>query len=137
MALYRNKKTICDAITRVLKKDDRVIFAYLYGSMVSQGEGDDYDIGIYADPDLDPKHCVVDLQIAMHRETGLPPEVFDVHMLGDVIDQGDVFGLLYLKGVVEDGKILFDKAPDARAAFLERYGRRFRECEGLIQEVLV
>jgi hypothetical protein len=34
------------------------------------------------------------------------------------------------------GRMLVDKNPRAHADFLERYGTRFRECEGLIQEVL-
>lgn len=137
MAHPRNQKRIIDAITQVLEKDSRVVFAYLYGSMVSEGKGDDIDIGVYAEPYVDSQAFAVDLQIEMHRQTGLPPEAFDVHLLGEIIDQGDIFGLLYLKSVVDGGEILVDKDTNVRAVFLERYGRRFRECEGLIQEVLV
>ena len=136
MPLSMKNKQIIDSITRVLEKDDRVIFAYLYGSMISEGQGNDIDIGVYAAPDKDSQSLAVDLQIEMHRKTGLPPETFDVRSLGEIIDQGDIFGLLYLKSVVDGGIILVDKDPDVRAAFLERYGLRFRECEGLMQEVL-
>lgn len=136
MPLYEKNKQIIDSIASVLEKNDRVIFAYLYGSMVSQEKGNDIDIGVYADRFADSQSLAIDLQIEMHRQTGLPPEAFDVHLLGEVIDQGDIFGLLYLKRVVDGGGILVDKNTDVRAAFLERYGLRFRECEGLMQEVL-
>jgi len=136
MALYKNQKTILDAITRVLEKDDRVVFAYLYGAMISEGKGNDIDIGVYADRFKNSQSLAVDLQIELHRQTRLPPETFDVRLLGNVIDHGDVFGLLYMKSVVDGGRIIVDKDAEVRAAFLERYGQRFRECEGLIQEVL-
>jgi hypothetical protein len=53
-----------------------------------------------------------------------------------LVERGDVFGLLYLRNVLQTGRILVDKNPAARSDFLERYGTRFRECEGLMQEVL-
>jgi hypothetical protein len=60
-------------------------------------KGNDIDIGVYADPNRASNSLSVDLKIEMHRQTGLPPETFDVRLLGEVIEQGDVFGLLYLK----------------------------------------
>jgi hypothetical protein len=44
--------------------------------------------------------------------------------------------LLYLKNVLEANRLLLDKLPAARADLLERYGSRFRECEGFMQEVV-
>ena len=136
MPLIKRDKQIIGNIVQALEKDDRVVFAYLYGSMVSEENGHDIDIGVYAKHHVDSESLAVDLKIEMHRKTGLPPEAFDVRLLGEIMAQGDVFGLLYLKNIVEGGKILVDKDSDVRAEFLERYGLRFRECEGLIQEVL-
>lgn len=136
MPLYKNQKQTLDAITKVLDKDQRVIFVYLYGSIVAEGQGNDIDIAVYTDPSVDSESTAVDLQIELHRETGLPPEAFDIRNLEDIIENGDVLGLLYLKNVVDGGLILINKKPDVRAGFLERYGFKFRECEGLIQEVL-
>jgi len=56
--------------------------------------------------------------------------------LNSLVEHGDIFGLLYLRNVLRAGRILVDKDPKARSDFLERYGTRFRECEGLMQEVL-
>ena len=127
---------IVDAVTKVLAKDDRVIFAYLYGSMVCEGAGNDIDVAVFPEGQADGYSLAMDLKIDLHKATGIPPDTFDVRVIGDLIETGDLFALLYLRNVLEGGRILVDKAPEIRANFLERYGLKFRECEGLIQEVL-
>jgi uncharacterized protein len=127
---------IIDAVTKVLAKDDRVIFAYLYGSIVYDGKGNDIDIAVFPGGQTDAYSLAVDLKIDLHKETGIPPDTFDVRLIGDLIEKGDIFGLLYLRNVLDGGRILVDKDGDVRADFLERYGLKFRECEGLIQEIL-
>jgi hypothetical protein len=37
---------------------------------------------------------------------------------------------------LEDGRLLVNKTHDVHSDFLERYGSKYRECEGLMQEVL-
>ena len=129
-------KQLIRAVTAVLTQDDRVIFAYLYGSIASKGKGNDVDIAVFPERNADSYSLAVDLKIDLHKETGLPPDVFDVRILNEIIEKGDIFALLYLRNVLESGQMLFNKAPDIHADFLERYGFKFRECEGLIQEVL-
>lgn len=136
MPRFENLDQIIDGITKVLAKDGRVVFAYFYGSAITEAKGNDIDIAVYPDRRADPFSLAVDLKIDMHKETGVAPDAFDVRILSEIIEKGDIFGLLYLKNVVDGGKILVDKDPDVRADFLERYSLRFRECEGLIQEVL-
>ena len=125
-----------DAVITVLAKDDRVIFAYLYGSMVCEGKGNDIDLAVFPEGQADCYSLPVDLKIALHKATGMPPDAFDVRIIGDLIEKGDIFTLLYLRNVLDGGRILVDKDRDVRADFLERYGSKFLECEGLIQEVL-
>jgi len=125
-----------DRLAAILSADGRIDFAYLYGSAASGGAGRDIDIAVHASGDPDPHGLAAELKIALHRGTGLPPDLFDVRVVNGVEAQGDLFALLYLREVLEHGKLLMDQRPEARAAFLERYGVRFRECEGLIQEVL-
>jgi uncharacterized protein len=127
---------LSEPITRVLVGDQRIVFAYLYGSMVSEGKGYDIDIALYPVSQADAFSLSLDLRIDLQKATGLAPEIFDVRILSEVIEKGDIFGLLFLKNVVESGRILVDNNPDVRTDFLERYGRRYRECEGLVQEVL-
>ena len=125
-----------DAVVKVLAEDDRVIFAYLYGSMACESKWKDIDIAVFPVSQADYYSLAVDLKIDLSKATGVPPETFDVHVIVDIIEKGDLFGLLYLRNVLDGGQILVDKDHDVRADFLERYGLKFRECEGLIQEVL-
>jgi predicted nucleotidyltransferase len=120
----------------VLSKNDEVVFAYIYGSVLLGGDPKDIDIAVFARIGVDPNRLSADLKVLFHTETGLPPDIFDVRILNEVCERGDVFGLLYLRRILEEGEILVDKDPDKKVDFLERYGLRFRECEGLIQEVL-
>jgi len=131
-----SSEQLIDAIVRVLAKEDRVIFAYLYGSVVCEGTGNDIDIAVFPEGQEDSYSLTVDLKIDLHKATGMPPDAFDVRVIGDLIETGDLFTLLYFRNVLDGGRILVDKNRDVRADFLERYGLKFRECEGLIQEVL-
>ena len=72
----------------------------------------------------------------MHEITGVSPDAFDIRILNDILVKGDIFAILYLRNVLEDGRILVNKAHEIHADFLERYGTKFRECDGPIQEVL-
>lgn len=131
-----SNEQMVDALVKLLARDDRVIFAYLYGSMAREGKGNDIDVAVFPASRTDPDLLAVDLKINLHSQTGMPPDVFDIRILGNLIEKGDIFSLLYLRSVLDGGRILVDKDRDLRADFLERYGVKFRECEGLIQEVL-
>jgi len=130
-------KKLIPALKQVLNQDDRVLFAYLYGSTAEGGTGNDVDIAVYARPGVDPHLLGADLRIALSEPTGLSPEAFDVRVVNRVAREGDVFDLLYLQRVFSANRLLVDKDPDVRADFLECYATRYRECEGLIQEVLL
>jgi predicted nucleotidyltransferase len=123
-------------IVKVLSRDDRVVFAYLYGSVVSEGKGNDIDIAVFAENQADPSDLSLDLKIDLHKKIGRPPDDFDVRIVNEIIEKGDIFALLYLRNVLEIGRLLVNKDRDIHADFLERYGLKFRECEGLINEVL-
>lgn len=124
------------ALVEVLEKERRVLFAFLYGSTISGEIGNDIDIAAYATADTDPYRLSADLKIELHAVTGIAPDDFDVRIINSIVEHGDIFALLYLRRVLEEGKILVDKDAEALAAFLERYGMRYRECEGMMQEIL-
>jgi len=128
--------TITDSIIAVLSEDHRVLFAFLYGSVAETGQGNDIDIAVYVASNVDFYELSADLKIALHKKIGLSPDVFDLRVLNGVAERGDVFALLYLKNVLGNNRLLIDRDPETRSEFLERYGIRFRECEGLMQEVL-
>jgi len=125
-----------DSIVKVLSEDERILFAYLYGSAAEYGRGNDIDIAVYSAEHEDFHQLSADLKIALHRKTGLSPDTFDVRILNGVAEHGDLFGLLYLKNVLSENRLLIDRDPEGRSDFLEQYGLRFRECEGLMQELL-
>jgi len=127
---------IVDALINVLSEDRRVLFAYLYGSFNELQMGEDIDIAVFARESAEPYGLSADLKIALHKKIGLPPEAFDISIVNDLAKTGDIFGLLYLKNVLDENRLLVDKLPSARMDFLEHYGSKFRECEGLMQEVV-
>lgn len=124
-------------IQQSLSEDPRVVFAYFHGSALSGDEtARDIDIAVYALERLNPYELSADLKIALHRKTGLAPDVFDVQVINNILEEGDLFGLLFLKNMFARNALLVDKAPEIRTDFIERYGMKYRECEGLIGEVL-
>jgi predicted nucleotidyltransferase len=128
--------SLINAVTEVLSEDRRVIFAYLYGSFPKLQDGNDIDLAIYALEAAEPHGLSADLKIALHKKTGLPPETFDIRIINDLAKKGDAFGLLYLRNVLDSDMLLADKDSSVRADFLEQYGSRFKECEGLMQELV-
>lgn len=133
---FFSQKNLKNEIFKVLYENKRVVFAYLYGSFLHEDRGNDIDIGIYSQADEDPYKLSADLKIELHHRTNLIPDFFDIRVLNRFDEQCNVFDLLFLKNILENGHLLINKDPVIHADFLERYGTRFRECEGLIQEVL-
>jgi predicted nucleotidyltransferase len=124
-------------ILRVLSNDPRVIFGYLYGSWVGDpGNARDVDIAIYSSPGEDPLALAADLKISFYQATGVPADHFDVRVINEAVAKGDLFSLLFLKRLFEKGVLLLDRDADKRGDFLEAYGMKYRECEGLIGELL-
>jgi len=127
---------LVETLAAGVARDDRIVFAYLYGSALENQDARDVDIAVYIQNSVDPLLLCADTALALSKETGIPPDTFDVRVINEIVERGDVFGLLYLRNVLETGRLLADKDPDLRGSVLDRYGLRYRECEGLIQEVL-
>ena len=82
--ITQSREQLIDDVIRVLTRDDRVIFAYLYGSMVSEGKGNDVDVAVFPESQADSYSLAVDLKIDLHKETGMPPDSFDEGMISTV-----------------------------------------------------
>lgn len=126
-----------EMIRNILAEDNRVIFAYLYGSFTEEEHYKDVDIAVYSTAGCDVFRLSTDLKIALHEHTGLPPDFFDIRVINRLIDYGDLFSLLYLKHIFEINRLLVDEDFAIRTDFLEKYSMKYRECEGLLDEVLV
>jgi uncharacterized protein len=120
-------KFIHHLISKVMEKDQRVVFAYLYGSTIHEEQYRDIDIGIYMSGGEDPQELSSDLKIALSAETAIPPDQFDVQ----IINNAD--NLLYLEQVL-NGQLLVDKDTDLRGDFIESFSMRYREAEGILRE---
>jgi len=114
-------------ISKVMEKDQRVVFAYLYGSTIYEEQYRDIDIGIYISGGEDPQELSSDLKIALSAETAIPPDQFDIQ----IINNAD--NLLYLEQVL-NGQLLVDKDTDLRGDFIESFSMRYREAEGILRE---
>lgn len=131
-----DRDTLIDRIIDTLVKDTRVIFAYLYGSMAKDGAGKDVDIAIYSSEEATSHELAADIKIALHLKTNISPDLFDIRIINGLLDHGDIFSLLYLKNVLACNRLLVDRDFGIRTDFLEKYGLKYRECEGLIEEVI-
>ena len=124
-------------IRRVLSADSRAIFCYLYGSFLEDpAKARDVDIAVYSSPGTDPFVLSADLKISLYRATGVPADRFDVRVINEVVAKGDLFGLVFLRRLFMTGVLLLDRDMDKKGDFLEAYGMKYRECEGLIGELL-
>jgi predicted nucleotidyltransferase len=124
------------AIQTVLLENPVIVFAYLYGSAKDADVFHDIDIAVYAKKDSDPFGLSADIKIALSEKTGVPPDRFDVRVINHLLEKGDLFSLLYLKDVLKEGIVLADRDFSQRTNFIEAFGMKYRECEGLIAEVL-
>jgi predicted nucleotidyltransferase len=125
-----------NAIRIVLEHNSSIVFAYLYGSSQVSDLYNDIDIAVYSKDDPPPLGLSVDLQIALSAKTGKAPDQFDVRVINRLLQKGDLFALLYLNDVLNRGRLLIDNDFEQRASFIEAFGMKYRECEGLIAEVL-
>lgn len=123
-------KTIHSIIRKILEKDSRVVFAYLYGSARCEKHYRDIDIGVYISNKEDFLDLSSDLKIVFSTKTGIPPDQFDIQIINKVDN------LLYLRQVL-NGKLLLDKNPDLRGEFIESFSMRYRESEGILREAFI
>jgi len=138
MTSQRNQhRPLEDVIRRVLAADPRVIFGYLYGSYLEDSaKARDLDLAVYSTSGVDPFVLAADLKIALYQATGVLPDHFDVRVINEVVSKGDLFGLVFLRRLFATGVLLVDRDADRKGDFLEAYGIKYRECEGLIGELL-
>ena len=82
----KTDNTIIDAVVKVLSEDERVLFAYLYGSAAGSGEANDPDTAVYSAEQADRHQLSADLKIAFHKKTGLSPDTLDVRILNGLAE---------------------------------------------------
>ena len=127
------KETILNLIKEILGKDNRIVFAYVYGSFVKEESFRDIDLGIYViNRDENPFIISSDIQIqlshvAKKRGVNIIADHFDVRIINDA-------PFTFLKRVFKEGVLLVDNDPDLRTNIVEYVSLKYRECAGLLAE---
>ena len=81
-------------------KNKEIIDIILFGSVVKDKDNpNDIDIAIYANHQDNKLGLCTDIQILLHEHTGITPDFFDVKIINDLLVNGDLFSLLYLKNI--------------------------------------
>ncbi len=124
-------------IKETLSREQRITFAYLYGSSLHTHEPGDIDIAIYVEPEESFLFFSLpgDLKVDLSKNTGIPPDRFDVRIINNLLTNEDAFSLFYLKDVL-NGILLVDRDTELRCKFIERFSMKYRESEGILSEAL-
>lgn len=127
------KERVIKILEEVLGGDSRLVFAYVYGSFVSEGAFRDIDIGIYVqNPEENPFVISSDIKtqlslVAKKEKFIFTADVFDVRIINDA-------PFTFLKRVFKEGRLLVDNDPDLRTDIIEKVSLKYRECTGLLAE---
>ena len=128
------KGTVLKLIKKVLGGDDRVVFAYAYGSLIGEESFRDVDIAIYVkDSQENPFVITSDIKTELSRLAkkeglNLPADRFDVQ----IINQAP---FTFLRRIFKEGVLLVDRNPDLRTDLVEYVSFKYRECAGLLAEM--
>jgi predicted nucleotidyltransferase len=128
-----NKKTMLKLLKNAFAQDERVVFAYVYGSFVRERSFRDIDVGIYVkNPEDNPFVISSDLKTQLSRASkkeniDLTADRFDVQ----IINQAP---FTFLKRIFKEGILLVDRDPELRTDLVEYVSSKYRECAGLLAE---
>lgn len=128
------KEKLINLIRDVLARDERIVFAYAYGSFVREEPFRDVDIAIYIkNPQENPFIITSDIKTELFRASkkenlNLIADQFDVRIINDA-------PFTFLKRIFKEGILLLDLDPDLRTDVVEYVSLKYRECAGLLAEV--
>jgi predicted nucleotidyltransferase len=128
-----DREKLLKLLREVLAKDERVIFAYIYGSFVKEQSFRDIDIGIYIkDSEENPLVISPDIKTQLSRvvkreSMGFTADQFDVQIINHA-------PFTFLKRVFKEGILLLDRDPELRTDLVEYVSSKYRECAGLLAE---
>jgi predicted nucleotidyltransferase len=128
-----DKKTMLNLLKKALTQDERVVFAYAYGSFVKEQSFRDIDVGIYVkNPEENPFVISSDLKTQLSRagkkeNIDLTADQFDIQIINHA-------PFTFLKRVFKEGILLVDRDPELRTDLVEYVSSKYRECAGLLAE---
>jgi predicted nucleotidyltransferase len=127
------RERIIAAVKNVLEPDDRLVFAYLYGSFARGESFRDIDVAVYLrDPNHNPFHVSSDLKERISRTLRGAGVAADADLFDVTILNGAPF--TFLRRIFVEGFLLIDRDPDIRTDLIEHVSMKYRECAGLMVE---
>ena len=131
-----NKEMIFDLIKEVLTKDSRLVFAFAYGSFVTEESFRDIDIGVYVkDRETNPFMISSEIKtqlslFAKGKGVNFSADHFDVKVINDA-------PFTFLNRVFKEGVLLLDNDPNIRTDMVEYVSLKYRECAGILAEASI
>jgi len=128
-----DKEKLLKLTREILAKDERVIFAYIYGSFVKEQSFRDIDIGVYIkNLEENPFAISTDLKTQLSRVVkkeymDFTADQFDVQIINHA-------PFTFLRRVFKEGILLVDCDPELRTDLVEYVSSKYRECAGLLAE---
>lgn len=128
------KETLIRIIKGVIARDERVIFAYLYGSFVRGESFRDIDLALYVKKETSDNPFIIISDIkselffqARKEHLNIPADQFDVQIMNEA-------PFTFLRRIFQEGILILDRGPDLRTDVVEYVSFQYRECAGLLAE---
>jgi predicted nucleotidyltransferase len=128
-----DKEKILNLLRKALSQDERIVFAYAYGSFVNEQSFRDIDVGIFVkDPKGNPFVISSDMKTQLSRifkkeNIDLTADHLDIQIINHA-------PFTFLKRVFKEGILLVDRDPELRTDVVEYVSSKYRECAGLLAE---
>ena len=108
-------------IQETVQDNSKVIFSYLYGSIVESGDFRDIDIALYATQGGGYSLLLeADVQTELSEKTGLAADFFDVRVINNApVD--------FAITILTKGKLLFSRDENIRSDYIERIASTYRK----------
>jgi predicted nucleotidyltransferase len=127
------KEKIIEHLTHALNQEENIVFAYVFGSFLTESFFRDIDVGMYLkDLQENPYVFCSDMKAKLSlslKQEGLEVKAdqLDIQILNDA-------PFTFLKRIFTEGVLLVDHDPDLRTDVVEHVSFKYRECAGILAE---
>jgi len=71
----REREELLERLRRLLKRDERVVFAYVHGSILRRDTVRDVDVAVWLRDGVDPLDYILEEGLRLERQLGLPVDI--------------------------------------------------------------
>lgn len=129
----KEKRRMTTIIADTLQADGRVVFAYLYGSFLTESSFRDIDVFLFLNTAGEPFQASVSVKEKLAEaftKAGLPKvpaDLFDVRVINDAPYD-------FVIDILCKGALIVDKDPEIRTDVIERVSNEYRVNFALLDE---